>query len=695
MVGDYKVMVHSIIFGADLMPMYSPQASRQPRYALVVLKDGKIVNRFEDVSKRKLIKLIWKFKPSILAIDNVFEFVSSVRKLINFISLLPSSLKLVQVTGSPSSGFKSLSVLAEEHGLGAVGKLSSLQAAELAAKLAMMNVGYVVHPSRGESRIVICRKRRPGEGGMSEDRFKRKVRLSVLRIAREIKELLDTHGFDYDMFYRGSKSGYDGCFFVVYAPLEVVREVIKSEDYGDVGVIVRREYGYKLLFHPLREDLPTDPMVKNYLIVGVDPGMVTGVAVLNLFGQLLLLTSKRHLSRSALINMLMDYGKPILIACDVNPPPAFAEKLASMLKANLFTPPKSLSSDEKQLIIKNYIESFKPQLQSAMDSHMKDALSAAVKAYMSFKNKFEQAEAHARELNVIVPVKQLRALIVRGFNIKDAIEKLKSKYELKRIADKVAVRKIESPSIRSEEVRLLKEKLKAERERIRLLMSQREQLISRIEQLNRRIKELEGIVESLRSEISIEIRRQREIANLESRVNQLTRLVNSLKADRERLMNKLELWREFFTKFLSGFFAPLKPIKNLTRDDVVRSIRLYGIGRNDMVYVHDPSVADEEAVEKLAMIKVKCIVSDVIPPNHILELFEEHVIPFILGRDVELTWIDGFPVARRDLIEALSDKIRKELLQRSEEKELHRLRALFNEYRRERTRNLEDFNFLV
>jgi len=687
-------MAHSIVFGADLMPMFSPQASRQPKYAVVIFKDGKIINRLEDVSRRKLVKLTWKFKPSILAIDNVFELASNVRKLIRFLSFLPSSLKVVQVTGSPSSGFKSLSVLVEEHGLSVGGKLSPLQAAEFSAKLAMMNVGYVVYPSRGESRIIVCRKRRPGEGGMSEDRFKRKIRLCVMRISREIKSLLDEHGFDYDMFYRESRSGFDSCFFIVYAPPDVVKGVVKSEDYGDVRVMVRKEYGSKLLFHPLGKDLPTDPMVKNYLIVGVDPGMVTGVAVLNLFGQLLLLTSKRHLSRSALINLLIDYGQPILIASDVNPPPTFVQKLASMLNASLFVPSQNLTSAEKQSIIKNYLDDFKPQLRSTMDSHMKDALSAAVKAYMSFKNKFEQAEAHARELNVLVPVKQLRALIVKGYNIRDAIEKLKIKYKSRKTDEKLLVEKRVKPKppVSSEEVELLKKKLKAEKERVQVLLSQKEQLMGEIERLNRRIRELEETIQSLRSEISLELRRQREIASLELRVNQLTKIVNSLNVEREKLMDRINKWRKLFIKILGGSFIALKPVKNLTKDDVFRSIRLYNIGRDDAVYVYDLSVADDEAIRELARVKVKCVIGDYTPPNHILELFEEYVIPFILAGDVELTWIDEFPIARRDLVNVLSERIKSELIRKSEERELSRLKALFDEYRRERIGDLKDFN---
>ena len=66
------------------MPMSSPNSSRQARYAVVVLKEGEVSSKYLGVTRRKLLKLLWSFKPKILALDNVYELSSSSRGLLKF-----------------------------------------------------------------------------------------------------------------------------------------------------------------------------------------------------------------------------------------------------------------------------------------------------------------------------------------------------------------------------------------------------------------------------------------------------------------------------------------------------------------------------------------------------------------------------------------------------------------------------------
>ncbi|RLE52050.1 MAG: hypothetical protein DRJ20_00920, partial [Candidatus Methanomethylicota archaeon] len=665
---------HELFMGIDLMSMSSPAGVRQPRYAVVIVKsDGEVVDRLEDVTRRRLVRLVWKFKPKVLAVDNVFELASSPRKLLKFMSLLPSHVRLVQVTGSPPAGFTPLSSLAQMHGLSVGGKLSPVQAAEVSARLAIRGVGYVACPVKGETRIVVCRQRVPGEGGMSEDRFERKIRTSVLRVAREIREVLDSKGFDYDLYVRKGKHGFDSCLFIVYAPRESLRGLVKPMKSGDVRVVVKRELSRKLTFMPLSGEKSSPSPVKDYLIVGVDPGVVTGVAAINLFGRLILLMSKRHLSRSQLVSTLMEYGYPILIASDVNPPPSFVEKLASMLSAQVFYPSHSLTVSEKQEILKRYFDEFKLQFTRSLDSHKRDALAAALKAYMNFRNKFEQAEAHAREAGAAIPSKELRALIIKGYSISDAIEKLKPKVEEPPTPAKVEVK----PPVERGEIQELREKLKAERRRVQALLAQRDQLTSRIEDLERKVWELERTIESLQVEMTMKIKKEREIAALESRINKLTSMLSSVSRERDELGRKLREWKQIFIKLLRGELIALKPFKNLTKDDAFKSLKIHNVQKGDAIYVHDLSFADLEVVKELSRIGVKCIVGCRSPPPHVLDVLEENVIPFILGEEVKLVWIDEHPLADKKLLEDLAGELKNRLMRIAEEREESRIRALF------------------
>ncbi|MBI4173519.1 MAG: DUF460 domain-containing protein [Candidatus Aenigmarchaeota archaeon] len=121
------------------------------------------------------------------------------------------------------------------------------------------------------------------------------------------------------------------------------------------------------------------------LIIGIDPGTTTGMAFLDLKGNLVLTRSGRNLSRSDVSKIIADAGRPLIIAVDINPVPKRVEKLAAAFSAKLMWPEESLQKADKNKLIEEY------QLQA--NRHEKDALSAAVYAYKRIRpvtNKIEQ-----------------------------------------------------------------------------------------------------------------------------------------------------------------------------------------------------------------------------------------------------------------------------------------------------------------
>lgn len=60
---------------------------------------------------------------------------------------------------------------------------------------------------------------------------------------------------------------------------------------------------------------------KNPIIVGFDPGLTVGLAILDLNGNLLFLDSFKEISKSEIITKIMELGRAILIATDVENPP--------------------------------------------------------------------------------------------------------------------------------------------------------------------------------------------------------------------------------------------------------------------------------------------------------------------------------------------------------------------------------------
>ena len=114
----------------------------------------------------------------------------------------------------------------------------------------------------------------------------------------------------------------------------------------------------------------------NAVLIGVDPGITTGIAVLDLHGNLLILTSKRDVRKSDVIKLVTKFGRPLVVATDRNPLPRSIEKLASILGSKVYFPEISLSVVEKQELTKEFKEMIK-------NDHESDALAASIKAWKS------------------------------------------------------------------------------------------------------------------------------------------------------------------------------------------------------------------------------------------------------------------------------------------------------------------------
>lgn len=117
----------------------------------------------------------------------------------------------------------------------------------------------------------------------------------------------------------------------------------------------------------------------------MDPGTTVGVAILDLHGELVELGSKREAGKSDLIKHILKFGKPLIIASDVNPMPKTIKKLASAFGSRTYYPEVSLTNLEKEDIASDFEEEIK-------NSHQKDALAAAIKAFRSYHELFIRVE---------------------------------------------------------------------------------------------------------------------------------------------------------------------------------------------------------------------------------------------------------------------------------------------------------------
>lgn len=111
--------------------------------------------------------------------------------------------------------------------------------------------------------------------------------------------------------------------------------------------------------------------------MGIDLGTTTGIAILDTNGSVISLSSKKETTKNEIVKHIMKFGNPLIIASDVNPLPKGIEKLASAVGSKVFYPNTSMTYKEKVKIVDDYKEKIR-------DSHQKDALAAALRAFKNY-----------------------------------------------------------------------------------------------------------------------------------------------------------------------------------------------------------------------------------------------------------------------------------------------------------------------
>ncbi len=469
------------VIGVDIEPGSSPRSTRAPRYSVVVLKDGVVYREMKSVPFHGVIRLILEYHADIFAVDNLNEIVKSPREIAVLSKLIPSWCKVIEVAGVDHS----LVEVARKFNINTT-HLTPLQAAYICALAALHGIGREVKLHIDRTYIVVSKGRTPVQGGSSSERFKRSIRACVLRVVKEIKESLEKNGLDYDLLVKRSKGGLEKGLFVVYAPLDKVRKVVSPLRNRNVKIAVKPA--------PLNTHV-SEEFTSRLVILGVDPGTTIGIAVLDFTGKPLLVTSSKVPDRESVIREVLKLGKPVLVAVDTSKPPDFARKLASRLGAVLYTPDYDLPVEEKQEILAEYSTLYEIKIP---DSHARDALAGAVKAYKSLKALIEEVESKTRGLRSIIREKLIME-VLRGRSLVEALDEyfmreLSRSFKLEQ-KPPLPEKKITS-SVSAEE--------NSDLERLRLKVTELESAVRKLEE---ELKIKDKLIEELQVELRIAKRR--------------------------------------------------------------------------------------------------------------------------------------------------------------------------------------------
>ena len=583
-----------LYMGVDVL-QDGPGAGRRRFYAIVIDESLKIVDKRQDASLATIIRLAWELRPQAIAADNVLELSPSgtVEGLARLLSLLPPETKLIQATVT-EEGFVDIREAARALGLDvSYSKPSPGRTAYLAAAIAARGGGLEVGFSREKTYVIVSRSRSSKAGGWSQQRYQRRIRASVRAAAEKVREALDSAGLDYDVFYRKSEGGYDSAVFIVYAPREKLFGLVRPHRGVDYWVRIESRYEGELVFGQ------KGSQTNRPIIVGVDAGMTSGLAVIDLNGKILHLGSYREADRGDLLGIVTKLGKPIVIATDVVEPPDLIRKLAAQTGARLYVPDHDLSVQEKEELASRAAEASGVRPETP---HERDSLAAAYRALMDLMAKLQQVDSYVSKVDLELDVDKLKADVLSGATLAEAVER--------QISELLG----EGQEKRQTEPQRVQERRPAGCEPpkdVELLEAQRSALEKQVEELREKLEWAERQAERIRKELKAEVLKDEEVRKLRNEVAKLSEELERTKHREEELLDDLNRLASVAVGVARGDYVLVREVDELKMSDLKRAEeRLGPLSSNELVYVKRPLTFEAEAVRYLAKAKVRGIALD-------------------------------------------------------------------------------------
>lgn len=659
-------MQNRIIYGIDIS-RGSPRARELPRYALAILKEGEVSHQ-SMLRRQKILNMIQKDRPEMIAVDNIFELAADRRELLSLMERLPEGVKLVQVTGGLHP--EPLVRIARKHGF-SFDPVNPNDEAEACARLADLGVGHEVFLFEDITKIKVSRARSLGRGGWSQNRYCRKVHGAVLQRSREIenvlKDLSREKGIKFEAVNVKGFGGYVRSEFTVYAKRGEIP--IHPAASNDAQVSVRSVERDKIRYVPLKQKNPR----RKFTIVGIDPGTTVGIAILSLDGDLLYLKSFRGIAPDEVVKLIAEYGKPAVIASDVTPMPGSVEKIRRSFNAVPASPGIEVSAEEKIALGKTFGYS---------NDHERDALTAALLTYRSYKNIFTRIEKKAPQNS---DLELIKLHVISGDSIEAAIEKVRVSGE----AEKPRAReRSEKPEERAVDESLLKmrETIQRQGEHIQNLQEYLEDLKEELVAKDRKISKLESRLNGFKKEVYSEVRKSKEIQIRESTIESLKKELSHKNKTVKELRRRSNKLRKIQKMEVRGEGTAVKVIAAFTKESIAETKEKYGLKEGDVVFLEEPSGGGAAT----AQILIEASVRAVLIPEDISHAAEETLfkgnVPVLRG--ILLERAEDFAMAEPESLEVAIAAWEKEAEKNRHKAKEDELQSLFEEYRSERRRGL-------
>ncbi len=644
----------TVVFGVDIQS--GDVRGDAPSYALAVF-DGEMVDR-DVVSYRKLRRRIDSEVPAIVATDNMYELAENKDALVHFLGSLPDETKLVQVTGAEQP--EPLSRVASRHGV-PYGK-DPMQEAEAAARLAAANVGQEVTAFTDRTEVKVARGRSTGGGGgWSEDRYTRRIHGSVKRRAREVGSELDDAGLEYDRDVTEKYGGFSNAIFTVEARPQDIP--VSRGRHGDVRVEIERKRRDGIEFRPLAKR-------RDHVVVGIDPGTTTAVAVVGLDGEVLDVLSTRTADTAAVIEWIIERGRPVVVAADVTPMPETVEKIRRSFDAAGWEPDRDLPVDTKK---------HRTRTEGWDNDHERDALAAALHAFDDHEDQFE------RVATKVPPQHEVGEVVARVVAGEESVETVLDDLSEDDGGDDEETTEHTERELTEEEKQIKRLKARVER-----LEGHVDDLKETVADKDEQLREYETELSAAKREERKEARKRREVTRLERETDRLERKVEEKDEQIDTLEGKLErlkaLWKLDHSNFSDvsekqAGLVPVKVVEQFTTDDIEAAEENFGLAEDDVILLRDASGAGRSTAQRLVDVNPKVVLRNGGLSDMADRVLFEHDIPVAPAEMVSVQEVDELAVARESEVEAAIEDWEERADERERERTGEMVDQLISEHR--------------
>lgn len=598
-----------LIFGIDIIRGSVRSSTQRPHYALVRVVEGKVISEEKEVTLYRLQRYIENERPKILAVDSIQEISKDTKELYEFLRVLPSETKLVQVTGD-GARMETLPRVAAKYNI-RIDKTNPMDEARASALITSLGGGFEVLAFEEVTDITVSRYRSLGRGGWSQNRYIRKVHGAVRAHTRAIEDSLTKAGLAYSLSVRRAFGGESRAVFTVFAPKSKIP--VSSSKGGDTQIRVLERKKERIEFQPLTKK----PV---YLIVGIDPGTTIGVAALDLEGNLVYLKSTRLFSAADLIFEIAKLGHPVIVASDKAEMPFGVEKIRRAFSAASWTPKKDILIKEKYQITEG--KDFK-------NDHERDSLAAALYAYKSYKNKFDSILKRAPPG---VLVDEIFVRVIKGLSLEQALSEILEKEESQ---SEESTGKISEPILFDER----DERIARQEEELRRLRALAGELSLESTQKDKTIAALNKKLSEEREKTHTEILLSSEVSERDKELSQVKKALRKEERRCKNLRIKLERMKHYITLQAGEGCSALKVLPLFSRDAIRSLDDEMGVLKEDILYVLKIDGWGKTALRDIFDAGVSAVilprhVYEKAKEQHLLDEFREINTPLLSGADL-------------------------------------------------------------